>query len=314
MAVVEVPGSVRNMTESEKGVALAVMAHLVWGGMAVYFGFIRHISPAEIAVNRGFWALPIAAVIVTILSQWGDVKRAMMNPKMLGTLALCTALVVFNWGFYVWSIQVGRTLESSLGYFINPLMNVVMGYLFLHERFTRPQMFAIGLAVVAVLVQTFAAGVFPWLGLMLASTFCLYGFLRKTIPVGPTQGFFIEVLIGAVPLLLVEYWLFSQGVARFGTNAFDTLMLLGCGAMTAGSLMLFAASIRKLRYSTVGLLQYISPSLVFLTAIFVFKEHIDMWKLSSFAIIWVALAIFSWTAIRDERNRRNADDNEPELA
>jgi chloramphenicol-sensitive protein RarD len=189
-----------------------------------------------------------------------------------------------------------------------------MGYLFLHERFTWPQMFAIGLAVVAVLVQTFAAGVFPWLGLMLASTFCLYGFLRKTIPVGPTQGFFIEVLIGAVPLLMVEYWLFSQGVARFGTNAFDTLMLLGCGAMTAGSLMLFAASIRKLRYSTVGLLQYISPSLVFLTAIFVFKEPIDMWKLSSFAIIWVALAIFSWTAIRDERNRRNADDNEPELA
>jgi chloramphenicol-sensitive protein RarD len=314
MAVVEVPSSMRNMSESEKGVVLAVMAHMVWGGMAVYFGLIRHISPAEIAVNRGFWALPIAAVIVTLLAQWGDVKRAMMNPKMLGTLALCTVLVIFNWGFYVWSIQAGRTLESSLGYFINPLMNVVMGYLFLHERFTRPQMFAIGLAVVAVLVQTFAAGVFPWLGLMLASTFCLYGFLRKTIPVGPTQGFFIEVLIGAVPLLMVEYWLFSQGMARFGTNSFDTLMLLGCGAMTAGSLMLFAASIRKLRYSTVGLLQYISPSLVFLTAIFVFKEHIDMWKLASFAIIWAALAIFSWTAIRDERNRRKAEDNEPEPA
>ena len=304
----------RNMSEGEKGVVLAVMAHLVWGGMAVYFGFIRHISPAEIAVNRGFWALPIAAVIVTILSQWGDVKRAMMNPRMLGTLALCTFLVIFNWGFYVWSIQAGRTLESSLGYFINPLMNVVMGYLFLHERFTRPQMFAIGLAVVAVLVQTFAAGVFPWLGLMLASTFCLYGFLRKTIPVGPTQGFFIEVLIGAVPLLMVEYWLFKNGQARFGGNVFDTLMLLGCGAMTAGSLILFATSIRKLRYSTAGLLQYISPSLVFLTAIFVFKEHIDIWKLSSFAIIWVALAIFSWSAIHDERNRRKADDNEPELA
>lgn len=314
MSDVSDPFSVRRMSESEKGVALAVMAHLVWGGMAVYFGLMRHISPAEIAVNRGFWALPIAAVIVTLLGQWGAVKKAMTNPKMLATLALCTVLVVFNWGFYVWSIQVGRTLESSLGYFINPLMNVVMGYLFLGERFTRPQMFAISLAVVAVLVQTFAAGVFPWLGLMLASTFCLYGFLRKTIPVGPTQGFFIEVLIGAVPLLMVEAWLFSKGQASFGSNVRDTLLLLGSGVMTAGSLMLFAASIRKLRYSTAGLLQYLSPSLVFLTAVFIFGEPIDAWKLASFAIIWLALAIFSWPAIRDERNRRAADDNEPEPA
>lgn len=294
----------RTLTNAEVGVVLAVMAHLVWGGMAVYFGLIRYISPIEIAVNRGFWALPIAAAVVWYLGQWPDVRRAVANPKILAILALTSCLIVFNWGFYVWSIGQGRTLESSLGYFINPLLNVVMGYLFLGERFTLAQKLALALATVAVLVQTIALGHIPWLGLMLAVTFCLYGFLRKTIPVGPTQGFLIEVAIIALPLLGAQWWLHSQGETYFGTSVFNTSMLIGCGLMTAVSLMLFAASIRRIRYSTAGLLQYISPSLVFLTAVFVFGEPMDGVKLASFVIIWIALAIFSVSAIRDERARR----------
>ncbi len=304
MSAIEQQVMSRSLSEAEKGVILAVLAHMVWGGMAVYFGLIRHISPAEIAVNRGLWALPIAAAIVWYLGQYSEVRKALANPRILATLALTSGLIVFNWGFYVWSIQAGRTLESSLGYFINPLLNVVMGYLFLHERFTRPQMVALGLAVVAVLIQTISAGVFPWLGLMLASTFCLYGFLRKTIAVGPTEGFLIEVGITAIPLALTQLWLIRHGMAHFATNGFDTLMLMGCGVLTASALMLFAASIRRLRYSTAGLLQYLSPSLVFLTAVFIFGEPLDKWKLASFAIIWLALAIFSFSTIRGERNRR----------
>jgi chloramphenicol-sensitive protein RarD len=299
-------GMARTLTSAEKGVMLAVMAHLIWGGMAAYFGLIRHISPIEIAVNRGFWALPIACAVVWYLGQWSDVWRAVSNPRNLAILTLTSCLIVFNWGFYVWSIEVGRTLESSLGYFINPLLNVVMGYLFLGERFTTPQKVALGLATVAVLVQTYALGHIPWLGLMLAATFCLYGFLRKTIPVGPTQGFLIEVAIIALPLLGAQAWLYSRGGAHFGTSTFDTAMLIGCGVMTAVSLMLFAASIRRIRYSTAGLLQYISPSLVFLTAVFVFGEPMSVPKLVSFVIIWVALAIFSVAAIREDRGRRAA--------
>ncbi|MCB1376984.1 MAG: EamA family transporter RarD [Alphaproteobacteria bacterium] len=304
MSAIEQHAVPRTMSDAEKGVMLAVMAHLVWGGMAVYFGFIRHVSPVEIAVHRGLWSLPIAAAMVWYLGQYRDVLRAIASPRNLAILVLTSALIVFNWGFYVWSIEVGRTLESSLGYFINPLLNVVMGYIFLGERFTRPQLLALGLAVVAVLIQTVALGAFPWLGLMLASTFCLYGFLRKTIPVGPTQGFFIEVAIIALPMLGVQYWLASHGEAHFGATAFDTLMLMGCGVMTAAALMLFAASIRRIRYSTAGLLQYISPSLVFLTAVFIFGEHLDLWKMVSFLFIWLALAIFSVATIRDERSRR----------
>jgi chloramphenicol-sensitive protein RarD len=294
----------RALTNAEKGVILAVMAHLVWGGMAVYFGLLRHISPVEIAVNRGLWALPIAVGVVWYLGQWPEVRRALANPRNIAILTLTSCLIVFNWGFYVWSIGQGRTLESSLGYFINPLLNVVMGYLFLGERFTGAQKLALALTLVAVLVQTIALGHVPWLGLMLAVTFCLYGFLRKTIPVGPTQGFLIEVAIIALPLLGAQWWLYSQGEAHFGTSTFNTSMLIGCGLMTAVSLMLFAASIRRIRYSTAGLLQYISPSLVFLTAVFIFGEPMDAVKLVSFVIIWVALAIFSVAAIRDERTKR----------
>ena len=304
MTVAENPAVPRAMTEAEKGVMLAVMAHLVWGGMAVYFGLIRHISPIEIAAHRGLWALPIAAFIVWYLGQYKDVLKVIASPRNMAILTLTAVLIVFNWGVYVWSIEQGRTLESSLGYFINPLLNVVMGYLFLGERFTRPQLIALGLAASGVLVQTVAAGVFPWLGLMLAATFCLYGFLRKTIPVGPTQGFLVETGIIALPLLGAEIWLARNGGTHFGGSTFDTLMLMGCGVMTAAALTLFTASVRRLRYSTAGLLQYISPSLVFLTAVFIFGEHLNAWKLASFALIWLALAVFSVSAIRDERNRR----------
>lgn len=306
MSTIGEGGAARGMSEAEKGVMLAVMAHLVWGGMAVYFGLIRYISPVEIAVNRGVWSLPIAIAVVWYLRQWKDVWRAVAIPRNLAILTLTSGLIVFNWGFYVWSIEAGRTLESSLGYFINPLLNVVMGYLFLGERFTLPQKIALALATAAVLIQTVALGHVPWLGLMLAATFCLYGFLRKTIPVGPTQGFLIEVAIVTLPLLGAEAWLFSRGEALFGSSTYNTLMLMGCGVMTAAALMLFAASIRRIRYSTAGLLQYISPSLVFLTAVFVFGEPMSTLKLISFIIIWVALAIFSAAAIRDDWTRRQA--------
>jgi chloramphenicol-sensitive protein RarD len=260
------------LTPAEKGVLYAIFAHLTWGAMAVYFGFLRHVSPMEIAVHRGLWSIPCAGLIIWWLGQYKDVLQAIASKRNLAILTLTSAIIVLNWGFYIWSIEVGRTLESSLGYYINPLMNVVMGYLFLGERFNRLQMVALVLAVIAVLIQTFAAGVFPWLGLMLASTFCLYGFLRKTIAVGPTQGFFIEVCIIAIPLLLVQFWLVEHGEAHFGATTTDTLLLMGCGVMTSTALIFFAASVRLLRYSTAGLLQYISPTLVFLTAVFIFGE------------------------------------------
>ncbi|HQX85371.1 MAG TPA: EamA family transporter RarD, partial [Aestuariivirga sp.] len=294
MAAIE-QTSKAGLTAAEKGVLYAVLAHLTWGAMAVYFGFMRHISPIEIAVHRGLWAIPCAALIIWWLGQYKDVWQAVASKRNLAILTLTGSIIVFNWGFYVWSIEMGRTLEASLGYYINPLMNVVMGYLFLGERFNRLQLLALLLALIAVLIQTFAAGVFPWLGLMLATSFCIYGFLRKTIAVGPTQGFFIEVCIIAIPLLLTQVWLVNNGEAHFGGTLPDTLLLMGLGLMTTSALVFFALSIKLLRYSTAGLLQYISPTLVFLTAVFVFGEPMDSWKLLSFVVLWIGLAIYSWS-------------------
>jgi chloramphenicol-sensitive protein RarD len=236
------------------------------------------------------------------------VRRALAKPRIFITLALTSFLIAFNWCFYIWAIQHGRTIEASLGYYINPLLNVVAGGVFLGERFTRTQLVAIGIAIVAVLVQTIALGVVPWLGLMLGSTFCLYGLIRKTADVGPTQGFFIEVLIILLPALAVAIWMDRTGQAAFLTTPFYTLMLMGCGALTAGALLLFAAAIKRIRYSTAGLMQYISPSLVFLTAVFVFGEPMDGWRWLSFALLWMALAIYSYSAINECRRREAVEE------
>jgi chloramphenicol-sensitive protein RarD len=292
------------MTETQResarlGVIYCVTAHLFWGGMAPFLGLIRHIPAAEIAANRGLWSLPLAALVITWFGQWADIKRVLQTPKHLGLLALTSVLILFNWGFYIWSIENGRALEASLGYFINPLLNVVAGYFLLGERFKTAQILAIGLATIAVVMQTISTGVFPWLGLMLGGSFCVYGLIRKTVPVGATQGFMVELLIIMLPLLIFEVWRASSGTAHLGASTFDTLMLMGTGAFTTGALLFFSAGIRRIRYATAGIIQYISPSLVFLTAVFMFHEKLDAWRFASFLILWVALAIYSWSAWRE---------------
>ncbi len=291
----------KSWTDEQRGVVYAVIAHLFWGMMAVYFGFMRHINPLEIAVNRGVWSVVIAAGIVWWMGLFGKTFSALKNPRYLLILTLTSATIVFNWTLYIWCIQQGRTLDASQGYFINPLMNVVAGYIFLGERFNKLQMAAIALAVVAVLTQTIATGVFPFIGLSLAASFCMYGLLRKTIAIGAIEGFFAEVLIIALPLLAVEFWLFRNGQTHFGDGAFNTLMLMGCGVFTTGALVFYSVSLKLIRYSTAGLLQYLSPSLVFLTAVFVFGEKLDFWKLLSFAMIWAALVIYSISTVTAAR-------------
>ena len=188
--------------------------------MALYFGQIRDVSPGEIAANRGLWALPIAAMVLLALGQFGSTWKLLANPKIVVTLAFTSFLIVFNWGVLCLVDRGARTVESSLGYYINPLLNVIAGYLFLGERFSKAQIVALGLAAVAVRSRPLSAGVFPWLGLMLGATFCLYGYIRKTVPVGPVQGFFIETLLIAGPALAYMIWLGQSGHASFLTSTY----------------------------------------------------------------------------------------------
>lgn len=308
MAVVE-RSAVSELSEAQKGVIYLLIAHLIWGAMAYYIKLLDHVSPAEVAVHRGLWSLPFAAAMLFVLGNFSEAMTALRSPRTFAILAFCSALIVFNWGFYVWSIQAGRAAEAALGYYINPLMNVLVGYVFLHERFTRTQAIALIIVVIAVIVQTIAVGAFPWLGLSLAATFCLYGYIRKQVPVSSVASFFIEILILMPFALLYLTWAMSRGSTVFLTNIQDTLLLMGLGFFTAATLMLFGSAVKRVRYSTVGLLQYISPSIVFLIAVFVFHEPMNELRWLSFMLVWLGLAVFSYAAVKEDLSRRALQDS-----
>jgi chloramphenicol-sensitive protein RarD len=300
-----------SLSEPSKGVIFLLVAHLIWGAMAYYLKQLDHVSPAEIAVHRALWSLPFAAAMLIFLRHSREAVATLRKPRTLAILAFCSALIVFNWGIYVWAIQVGRTAEAALGYYVNPLMNVIVGYIFLHERFNRTQGLALVVVALAVAVQTIAVGAFPWLGLSLAATFCLYGYIRKMVPVASVASFFIEILILTPFALLYVVWAAAQGTSVFLTSTTDTLLLIGLGFFTASTLMLFGAGVKRVRYSTVGLLQYISPSIVFLTAVFIFHEPMNPLRWLSFVLIWIGLAIFSFATLREDRARRATSVAEP---
>jgi chloramphenicol-sensitive protein RarD len=303
MAMVD-RNTVSDLSDAQKGVIFLLVAHLIWGAMAYYIKLLDHVSPAEVAIHRGLWSLPFAAGMLFILGNSSEAMAALRSPRTLLILAFCSALIIFNWGIYIWAIQQGRTAEAALGYYINPLMNVVVGYIFLHERFTRTQAIALIIVVIAVIVQTIAVGAFPWLGLFLAATFCLYGYIRKRVPVGSVASFFIEVLIMAPFALMYLTFATSRGTSVFLTSVPDTFLLMGMGLFTAATLMLFGAAVKRVRYSTVGLLQYISPSIVFLIAVFVFREPMNELRWLSFMLIWLGLIVFSYATLKEDHSRR----------
>jgi chloramphenicol-sensitive protein RarD len=287
-------------SEQHKGIACALIAFITWGFYALFFKLLAHVDPLEIVAHRAFWAVPIAGIILFAMGRTNDIVKAFTTPRLLGMLCITTVLVAIAWGFMVWAVAVDRTLETSLGFYINPLLNVLLGYFFLGERFSRAQLLAICLAACAVIVMTVSVGVFPWLSLLLGGSFATYGFIRKTIDVGPVQGFFVESIILAVFGLGLVVWLSANSGIRFGGATSDTWLLIACGPMTAVPLIFFAAAARRLRYSTVGLLQYIAPTGLFLTGAFVFDEPVGWGRATAFILIWTALAIYSFEAYRVE--------------
>ena len=303
--------TVSDLSDAQKGVIFLLVAHLIWGAMAFYIKLLDHVSPVEVAVHRGLWSLPFAAGMLFVLGNSSEARMALRSPRTFLLLAFCSSLIVFNWGFYVWSIQQGRAAEAALGYYINPLMNVLVGYVFLHERFTRIQAVALIIVVIAVIVQTIAVGAFPWLGLSLAATFCLYGYIRKQVPVSSVASFFIEIFILTPFALLYLAWTMSRGTTVFLTSVPDTFLLMGLGFFTAATLMLFGSAVKRVRYSTVGLLQYISPSIVFLIAVFAFHEPMNELRWLSFMLIWLGLAVFSYAVVKEDRSRRALQNSAP---
>jgi chloramphenicol-sensitive protein RarD len=290
--------------KARRGFLLALGAYFLWGLLPFYMKAVAHLPLAEVIANRVVWSVPIAAAVLVWAGRTADFKAAIRSPKSLAMAALTAVLISINWGIYVWAIAVDRTVETALGYYINPLVSVVVGAVLLGERLDRLQIAAVALATIAVTVLTVDAGKLPWVSLALAFSFAAYGFFRKTLPIGPSQGFLLEVLLLSVPALCYIVYLIATGQDHIiSSTGADTALLIGCGPVTAVPLLLFAFGARLLRLSTIGIMQYIAPTMVFLIAVLIFDEPFGTTQAIAFALIWTALAMYSWSMFRGREVR-----------
>jgi chloramphenicol-sensitive protein RarD len=293
--------------DSPRGFAFALTAYVLWGFLPFFMKAVAHIPASEVVAHRIVWSVPLAGLVLIWLGRTADIKAALRSPRMLAMATLTAVLITINWGIYVWAIGAGRAIETALGYYINPLFSIFLGAVLLKEKPDPAQMVAIGLAACAVAILAFDAGGLPWVSLGLCLSWGFYAFFRKTLPVGPNQGFFLEVLLLSVPALGYIIWLESTGQGHFGdTGMTDVLWLLACGVVTAIPLMIYANGAKLLRLSTIGIMQYIAPTMIFIIAVFVFGEPFGTTKLIAFVLIWAALFIYSGSMLRSARARRAA--------
>lgn len=290
--------------ERPVGAACALGAFLMWGVLPIYFKAIAEASPLEIVAHRVVWSALLLLGVVALRQRWAVLRGALAERRTRRLLLASTLLISSNWLIFVWAITSGRVLESSLGYYINPLMNVLLGLLVLRERLSRVQGVAVLLAAGGVANLALQSPVFPWVALSLAGTFSLYGLVRKTMALGSLDGLFVETNLLLLPALLFLLIQVGGGESAFlaGNARLDLLLVLN-GLFTTLPLLLFASAARRLDYATVGLFQYIVPTSHFLLAVFVFGERFTEAHLVTFALIWAALALYSGEVARAARRR-----------
>ena len=284
--------------EARKGVAYGLSAYLLWGFLPVYFKLLAEVLPTEVVAQRILWSVVLLAGLIVAARRWPQLRTALANPKALKLLTGSAILIGVNWLIYIWAINNNHVLEGSLGYFLNPLVNVVMGVLFLKERLTQAQGVAVGLAGVGVAVLAIGAATGLWISLALALSFATYGLIRKIAPVDSLEGLTIETVLLAPVATGYLFWLSSTGAARFGSELDLSVLLALGGVVTATPLLLFAAAARRLQYSTLGLLQYIAPTIQFLLAVLIFGEPLTTAHLICFGLIWSGLAIYAADGLR----------------
>ena len=284
------------------GLGFALTAYGLWGFLPLYMKMLDHVSAAEVVAHRILWSVPIAALVLIVLRRTTALRDALRTPRMLMMASLTAALVSVNWGIYVWAIAAGNAMDAALGYYINPLFSILLAAVVLREKLTPTQLVAIALAVAAVLVLTLEAGRLPWAAIGLMLSWGLYALAKKSLPIGPNQGFLLEVLILLLPALGYLVYLTATGQSHFSMSFDrDTWLLIGCGAVTAVPLMIYANGAKRLRLSTIGILQYIAPTIIFLIAVFVFDEPFGRGRMIAFPMIWMALVIYSASMFRQMR-------------
>jgi len=284
------------------GVAYAASAFLIWGISPIYWKALRLVPALEIILHRIVWSFFFLVPLILVMRRWKDFIDALKNFRTLIILLFTALIIGGNWLLYIWAVNNDYLLQASLGYYISPLVNVLLGVVFLKERLRRPQIVAVLLATVGVFYLTIYYGEFPWISLALALSFGFYGLIRKIAPVGSLAGLTVETLLLSIPALVYLFYLDSQGAGTiFRVSLKLDLLLMGCALVTAIPLLFFTLGTRRLYLSTVGLLQYIAPSCMFLLAVFLFREPFVKAQVVTFVFIWMALAIYSKDSVRHYR-------------
>lgn len=288
---------------SHTGILYGIAAYGLWGLIPLYFKSVAHVAPLEILAHRALWSFVMLAILVRVLNRWREVGRGLCNGRLMLMLGLTTLLLAANWLTFIYSVLTKHVLQASLGYFINPLVNVLLGVLFLRERLRPWQVVSIVLALIGVVVLTTYVGQVPWIALTLATTFGLYALLRKLMSVDGLVSLAVETLV-LLPIALVYLsYLGATGIATGRSSSTLGLLLLS-GPVTTVPLLFFGAAARRLRLSTLGIVQYLTPSLHFLLAVFAFREPFSMAQVASFACIWTAIAIYTADSFRALRQAR----------
>ncbi len=286
----------------------ALSAFVAWGTLGLYYKALDQVSALEILAHRIVWSFVFLCVVIAAKKKWHEALSILRAPKKLILFALSALLISLNWGFYIYAIVSGQALEGSMGYFIMPLVAVAIGGVFFEERFSRPQLTAIALALCGVAYQIWSYGQFPVIAMTLAVSFGFYGMLRKKAPADSIVGLFLEtLLIAPVAIGLMIYWASQDSLYIADAPGHMILLLMLAGPFTAIPLIWFAFGARNLRYSTVGILQYINPTCQFLLAVFIFKEDFQLDNLITFALIWTGLILYSQDSLRQSRQRKAAN-------
>lgn len=282
-----------------QGVLAAALSYVVWGVVVVYWKLLPDVSPWEIVAHRVLWSVALLVPIIVLLGRWQAVVAILGSFRRTAVLLGSATLIAANWGIFIWAVAQGRIVETSLGYYINPLFAILLGVVLLGERLSRVRIAAFVLAAAGVAVQAVALGGLPWIALVLASTFALYGYVRKVVQIEALDGLFIETLIVA-PFAAAGLWYLAGhgGLAFAHGGLARDLLLVGAGAVTTLPLWLFAYGARRVRLSTMGFLQYIAPTISLVIAVMIYDEPFGTVRLVSFGLIWAALALVSLEMFR----------------
>jgi chloramphenicol-sensitive protein RarD len=276
-----------------KGILNGIAAYAMWGVFPIYWKLLHEVPALQVIGHRISWSFILLILFILLTKQWKDFRSSALTPKTLGIYSVAGVLLTVNWLVYVWGVNAGFIVETSLGYFINPLFNVLLGVLFLRERLRPTQWIPVGLAAAGVTYLTVAYGRLPWIALSLAFSFGFYGLVKKLAPLGSLYGLTLETaIVFPVALIYLASVGFSSAGAFLQKGAHIDLLLIGAGAVTTIPLLMFASAARQIPLTVIGLLQYIAPTIQFLIGVLLYKEPFDHAHLIGFGIVWIALIIF----------------------